>query len=97
MPKHGDHPRPVPPSELEGDLVREGDPLFGVVWINPERMSGVPCFYGTRVPVKNLIDYLKGGHTIESFLSDFPGVTRHQVDTLLTRTLDSLGRLGNAA
>jgi uncharacterized protein (DUF433 family) len=45
---------------------------------DPETMSGVPVFIGTRVPVKNLIDYLKGGHPLEEFLEDFPGVTREQ-------------------
>ncbi len=35
--------------------------LEHLVWVDPERMSGAPCFYGTRVPVKNLFDYLEGG------------------------------------
>jgi uncharacterized protein (DUF433 family) len=91
------HSRPVSPADLEGDLIAPGDPLHGIVWANPERMSGAPCFYGTRVPVKNLFDYLKGGHTVESFLSDFPGVTRAQVEAVLTRALDTLNSLGHAA
>ena len=41
--------------------------------------SGEPVFTGTRVPVKNLFDYLKGGNTIELFLEDFPSVTHQQV------------------
>jgi uncharacterized protein (DUF433 family) len=28
--------------------------------INPEVMNGMPCFRGTPVPFKNLIDYLEG-------------------------------------
>lgn len=75
--------RPVTPEDLEGDLVLPGDPLFGIVWINPGRMSGAPCFFGTRVPVKHLFDYLRGGHTTEFFLDDFPGVTRDQVEAAL--------------
>jgi len=35
-------------------------------------------FYGTRVPVRNLFDYLEGGETIEQFLDDFPSVSREQ-------------------
>lgn len=31
---------------------------------------------GTRVPVKNLFDYLEGGESLESFLQDFPSVSR---------------------
>ena len=40
-----------------------------VVKIDPEIMSGAPCFAGTRVPIQNLIDYLEGGDSIEDFPS----------------------------
>jgi uncharacterized protein (DUF433 family) len=50
-----------------------------VVLCDPEIMSGAPCFRGTRVPVKTLMDYLEGGDTIAEFLDDFPTVTREQV------------------
>ena len=40
--------------------------------ISHEILSGEPVFTGTRVPVKNLFDYLKGGNNIELFLEDFP-------------------------
>src|SRR5579863_4208322 len=43
---------------------------------NPELMSGTPCFRGTRVPFKNLIDYLEGGHSLGEFLQQFPTVSR---------------------
>lgn len=42
-------------------------------------LGGIPVFYGTRVPVGNLIDYLSAGETIDDFLDDFPGVNRDQV------------------
>ncbi len=51
----------------------------GLIWTDPERMSGAPCFYGSRVPIKNLFDYIEGGHTIDDFLDGFEGVTREQV------------------
>jgi uncharacterized protein (DUF433 family) len=57
--------------------------LQQVIWLNPERVSGVPCFYGTRVPVQNLFDYLKGGRTLEDFLVGFPPVTREQAEIVL--------------
>lgn len=31
-----------------------------IVTIDKEIMSGTPVFKGTRVPIKNLIDYLEG-------------------------------------
>lgn len=39
-------------------------------------LGGEPCFTGRRVAVKALFDYLKAGHTLEEFLSDFPSVSR---------------------
>ena len=43
---------------------------------DPEIMSGVLCFTGTRVPVKNLFDYLEGCSSLEDFLEDFPSIPR---------------------
>jgi uncharacterized protein (DUF433 family) len=55
-----------------------------VVTISPEIQSGEPVFTGTRVPVKNLFNYLRGGDTIDEFLEGFPSVRREQVVELLT-------------
>jgi uncharacterized protein (DUF433 family) len=49
-----------------------------VISIDPERMSGAPCFTGTRVPISHLFDYLSSGDGIDVFLDDFPTVTREQ-------------------
>ena len=49
-----------------------------VVHRNPNVQGGVPVFRGTRVPLRNLIDYLEGGDDLDTFLSDFPSVTREQ-------------------
>jgi len=68
--------RPLMREDLEGDLIQPGHPLFGVVWVNPERVSGAPCFAGTRVPIRALFDYLEAGDSLEEFLEGFPGVTR---------------------
>jgi uncharacterized protein (DUF433 family) len=54
-----------------------------IININPEILGGTPVFYGTRVPIKNLFDYLETGETIDEFLSDFEGVQREQVVKLL--------------
>jgi uncharacterized protein (DUF433 family) len=57
--------------------------IDGLIWTDPERMSGTPCFYGSRVPIKNLFDYLEGGESLDSFLLDFEGVTREQAKGVL--------------
>ena len=45
---------------------------------DPEILGGIPVFVGTRVPVKNLFDYLEGGDRLEDFLDQFPTVMREQ-------------------
>ena len=57
-----------------------------IVTTSPEVMSGVPVFRGTRVPVQNLLDYLKAGDSIDDFLDGFPTVSREQVLTFLDTT-----------
>ncbi len=47
-----------------------------VITRDPEILGGMPVFRGTRVPFKNLVDYLEGGHTLDEFLEEFPSVTR---------------------
>jgi len=61
-----------------------------VVHSHPEIMSGTPVFMGTRVPVQALLDYLKEGDTIDSFLDDFPSVTREQVVAFLEQAAKAL-------
>ena len=57
--------------------------MSSVVKIDPEIMSGEPCFADTRVPIQTLIDYLEGGDSIEDFLEGFPSVSREQVIAFL--------------
>ena len=57
--------------------------MTSVVKIDPEIMSGAPCFAGTRVPIQTLIDHLEAGDSIEDFLDGFPSVSRAQVIAFL--------------
>ena len=57
--------------------------LHGVVSVRPDVMSGTPVFRGTRVPVKNLLDYLAAGDSIDEFLEQFPTVKREQAVALI--------------
>jgi uncharacterized protein (DUF433 family) len=58
--------------------------------VDPEIMSGAPCFAGTRVPIQNLIDYLEGGDSIDEFLEDFPSVSHDQVIAFLEEAKESV-------
>jgi len=64
---------------------------------DPEIMSGALCFAGTRVPVKNLFDYLEGSSTLEEFLEDFPSVTRVTAISVLEAARERLALDATAA
>ena len=64
-----------------------GEPI---IVIDQEIMNGTPCFRGTRVPFKNLIDYLGGGHSLGEFLDQFPTVTREMAVQALEEAKESL-------
>jgi len=57
-----------------------------VVIRDPGILGATPIFAGTRVPVRNLLDCLEGGYTINEFLEDFPTVKKEQVVTFLEET-----------
>ena len=62
-----------------------------VVHSDPEIMGGTPVFHGTRVPLRNLLDYLQGGRTLDDFLDAFPSVSREQAAAAVDAADRSLG------
>jgi uncharacterized protein (DUF433 family) len=58
--------------------------------VDPEIMSGTPCFAGTRVPIQNLFDYIEGGESLDEFLEGFPSVTREQAIAVLEMARERL-------
>lgn len=54
-----------------------------IVSIDPAVMSGQPVFSGTRVPIDSLFDHLEAGVSLDSYLEDFPSVSRDQAVGLL--------------
>jgi uncharacterized protein (DUF433 family) len=72
--------------------------LESLVSCSPDLMSGTPVFAGTRVPVKNLLDYLAAGDSLADFLNQFPTVKREQAIALLSFTEELiLARFGEAS
>lgn len=61
-----------------------------VVVINPEIMSGTPCFPGTRVPVRCLLDYIEGGETLDEFWEQYPTVSQKQAVAFLEQASKQL-------
>lgn len=54
-----------------------------LITTSPDRLSGIPVFAGTRVPIQTLIDYLEAGDTLDEFLKDFPSVSREHAIAVL--------------
>ena len=57
--------------------------IRNLITIDNEIQGGQPVFTGTRVPVESLFDHLEAGVSIDSFLEDFPSVTRQQAIDIL--------------
>lgn len=68
-----------------------------VVITDPEIQGGVPVFAGTRVPLKNLIDYLEAGDNLDTFLDAFPSVTREQAIAALELAQEMLASYARTA
>lgn len=81
--QEGEHNKLVPP-------MLNTQHLTGLITCDPQIVSGTPVFAGTRVPVKNLFDYLMGGHDLAEFLEDFPSVREEQAIGVLELAKDSL-------
>lgn len=61
-----------------------------IVHSDPNILGGTPVFVGTRVPMKNLFDYIEGGYTLEQFLEQFPSVSRSQAIAALELAREAL-------
>jgi uncharacterized protein (DUF433 family) len=61
-----------------------------VIHSDPEIQGGAPVFVGTRVPVKNLFDFLEAGDSLDDFLKSFPSVSREQAVAALELAREAL-------
>jgi uncharacterized protein (DUF433 family) len=68
-----------------------------VIHSNREILGGTPVFVGTRVPLRNLIDYLERSHSLEEFLDAFPSVSRKQALAALEAAHDALADRARAS
>ena len=74
--------------DLSTESVPQSDVRAHFMSIDPERLGGVPCFVGTRVPIKYLWEYLMKGKTLEACLDDFEGVPREEAITALEQAYE---------
>jgi uncharacterized protein (DUF433 family) len=64
--------------------------IMEAVHSDPEILGGTPVFVGTRVPFRNLIDYLERGHDLDEFLDAFPTVSRNLAIAALEAAHDAV-------
>lgn len=65
---------------------------MSIVTSSPDVLNGALVFKSTRVPVRNLFDYLRAGDSVENFLDDFPTVSFEQVRHVLQSAETALER-----
>ena len=68
-----------------------------VVRGDPDILGGTPVFVGTRVPCRNLIDYLEPNHSLDEFLDSFPSVSREQAVASLEAAHEAVSTLAHSA
>ena len=71
--------------------------IIAVVHSDPEILGGTPVFVGTRVPFRNLIDYLERNHSLDEFLNAFPTVSREQAVAALEAAHEAVAERARAA
>jgi uncharacterized protein (DUF433 family) len=91
--------RYIQKDEVEGMFSMEAPMAkrVSVVHSDPEILGGTPVFVGTRVPLRNLFDYLERGHDIDEFLDAFPSVSREQAIAILENAHEVLTADARAA
>ena len=68
-----------------------------VIVSDRDLLGGTPVFRGTCVPIKNLIDYLEAGDSLNTFLDHFPSVTRQDAISVLELAKEMLIAYANPA
>lgn len=68
---------------------REHRPL---IWQDDDRVSGAVCFYGTRIPVQHMLDYVRAGQTLGEFSVDY-NVPLDQARSVLDLTVKGFEQL----
>ena len=54
-----------------------------LITVNSSRMGGAPVFFGTRVPIGTLFDFIADGATLQEFLTSYPNISREHVLAVL--------------
>ena len=66
--------------------------LGRLITVEPGKRSGQPCIRGMRITVRDVLEYLAGGMTVEEVLADFPELTLEDIRACLAYAADQLPR-----
>lgn len=57
--------------------------VFARITVNPNRMSGVPCIRGLRIPVATVVSMLADGMTAEEVVAALPDLEPEDIPEAL--------------
>lgn len=63
------------------------------ITIEPGKRSGQPCIRGLRITVRDVLEYLAGGMSVDEILADFPDLTPDDIRACLAFAADRERRL----
>ena len=52
---------------------------FKRITVDPDKMGGVPCIRGLRVPVATIVSLVAEGQTEDEILADYPSLEREDI------------------
>jgi uncharacterized protein (DUF433 family) len=65
----------------------------GFITIEPGKRSGQPCIRGLRMTVRDVLEYLAAGMSVDEILADFPDLTADDIRACLAFAADRERRL----
>ena len=63
-----------------------------IITVEPGKRSGQPCIRGMRITVKDILEYLAGGMSVEEVLADFPELTAEDIRACLAYSEERTAR-----
>jgi uncharacterized protein (DUF433 family) len=66
--------------------------LSHLITVEPGKRSGQPCIRGMRITVRDILEYLAGGMTVDELLADFPELTAEDVRACFAYAAGQLDR-----
>src|SRR5437667_5769203 len=64
-----------------------------LITIDPDKRSGQACIRGLRMTVRDVLEYLAGGMSVDEILADFPDLTAEDIRACLAFAADRERRL----